>query len=564
MFLNQIQKPNHKILFVDRFDGLCDEVVASQHSWRSMQNMSGSAYPSICTRKPYHVLRRVDVDTQVFSHDKLMLLQGDTLYEGTRSIGRIGKGKRCCASMGEDFIIMPDKLLYNAALGTLRPMEQRYRKRDIQFTITDAFGEPYKDYVVSDTPPGNHALWLDTREKKLKRYQNGVYESVQSIYICLEAPGIDEGFAVGDAVSISGIRALPELNQSYIIEGLQTNRLLVMGYLPHLFTESSEVEIARSVPTLDRMAVWNQRLWGFNAEKREVYASKLGNPCVFEAFSGLSGDSYLLSLDEEPLQLIAWEEELLIFCADCIYRITGNRPQNFRTVRMEQPGLRKGSEDSLQLLNGALYYLSSQGVMYYNGLFHRINKAALRNIGDCIAFTQGNRYYLCQQNGAEQGIFVYDSERAFWHKEENCCVSSACRHKGTAYFITNNALLSVGKPDKALEDGSMEQEGPLYWFAETADFSLTLPDKRNLDMIQVMLSGKGDYAIFVAFDVDPQETDNSKIPWKIVDADVFRGELAVRVPICAQPCHTMRLRISGNGSATIYSILRSIYEVYEE
>lgn len=143
-------------------------------------------------------------------------------------------------------------------------------------------------------------------------------------------------------------------------------------------------------------------------------------------------------------------------------------------------------------------------------------------------------------------------------------VENSASNAKVAYFVVSNKLLAIGKAHSDLKQPHVAQEGNLYWYAETPDFSLSLPNKRTLDMLQVMLSGKGDYAVFVAFDVPPEEKDNSKIPWQIVDADVFRGQQAIRIPICTKPCHSMRIRISGNGEATIYSILRSIYEIYEE
>lgn len=564
MFLNQIQEPRHTSLFVDRFDGLCDEVVASQHKWRNMLNMSGEAYPSIGTRKPYTVLCRVPEETQLFVHDRLFSLREGRLYEADRAVAELGGGRRCGVSMGEDLILMPDKKIYNSALGKLRDMERSFRARGIRFGIANEYGEAYEGYVVSDQEPQNKALWLDSREKKLKRWQNGVYESLQGLYLCLEAAGIEQGFAVGDAVSLSGIREFPLLNRSYIIEGLFPGKMILAGYLERWFQEAGEVEISRSVPLLDSMAVWNNRLWGINRQKRELYASKLGSPEVFQAFSGLSGDSCLFPLEEEPLQIAALEEELIVLCEHSVYRVTGTRPANFRCTRLAQPGIRRGSEGSLALLQDCLYYVSAQGVIRYDGVFRRINRRALTRLGDCIGFAQGGRYYLCQQSGAEQGIFVYDTEHDFWHREADYAVSAAVSTEDTAYLVCSNKLLAIGRPDPSLQDRSIEQEGELYWFAETADFSLTLPDKRTMDTIQVMLNGKGDYAVFAAYDVDPEETDNSRIPWEMVDADVFRGELGARVPVCARPCHTMRLRISGNGSATIYSILRSIYELYED
>lgn len=419
MFLNSIQKPKHQSHFIDRFDGLCDEIVASQHKWRYMENMSGAAFPSICTRKPYQVLREVSEDCQVLLHKKPYLLQEGKLYEGDREVATLGKleeGKRSYACMGEALVLFPDKKIYNTSTGLLSDMEASVRKTGLRFSLADAFGHPYTDYVESDTEPEDRKLWLDSRNRKLKRWSNGAYETIQSLYICIEGEGVGDPFAAGDAIHIEGVTEYPDLNRSFIVENKDSNSLVLIGYLPQVFVEEGEVRIQRSVPDMQRLAVWNNRLWGIHRQKCEVYASKLGNPKVFEAFSGLSSDSYLLKLEEEPLQIIALKEELLLFCEQAIYRITGTRPQNFRCVRLSQTGLRRGSEESVQVLGNGIYYLGQEGIYHYNGLFRRINRGVLSNLGDCRAFIQGTGYYLCQVNGEEEGIFVYDSERDFWHK----------------------------------------------------------------------------------------------------------------------------------------------------
>ena len=56
------------------------------------------------------------------------------------------------------------------------------------------------------------------------------------------------------------------------------------------------------------------------------------------------------------------------FKTDCVHKIYGDKPGNFQTQLTACAGVKQGCADSLASYNGGLYYVSVNGVEYFESL----------------------------------------------------------------------------------------------------------------------------------------------------------------------------------------------------
>lgn len=550
MYLQTLTPPRTQSLFIERFTGLQQIGEYKQNAFANMQGMASEQYPAIATRKPYRMIRKVKPHTQVFSHKRLLRIEEGQLFDGAFPVGPVQGNPTDTVSFMNRFIMMPGKTCYNSENHVIEHMENRFCAKGIRFGIGNSFGKSIEGYVQSDTPPENQALWLDTTNNKLRQYVNGAYQDVQGIYTCLHAEGIDKGFAVGDAVEVSGV-SIEECNGSFVIEDVQKNCLVLYGNLSQSFTETNEVCIERKVPVLSSPCVWNFRVWGIDKQTQTLHASALGKPNVYYNFSGGVSDSFAMQIDN-ALALAALEDELLVFCKGGILRITGRRPQNFVSTWLAMPGIAQGCENSITLCQNAVYYYSTQGPMCYNGFFQAL-PACVPALHKAKGFALQGKYYLADEH---KGLYCYDIARKLWHREESFAISSACAHGQAAFFVVGDTLFAMGEAEQAPIENPHTEE-TVRWFVETNDFSVAEPGNRKLESLQVNISGEGQYAVYAAFDAPLNA--NKAFTWHKLQEGEFIEHKQITCRISAKTCHRIRLRIEGEGEAVLHSLCQNYY-----
>ena len=167
------------------------------------------------------------------------------------------------------------------------------------------------------------------------------------------------------------------------------------------------------------------RMWVY--DEHSIYASWLGQ---FELFTVDGTDNGGWSVTLPGTKLITGGIEYggrpVFFTEDSIITVYGGYPSAFSTRIDEAWGVEYGSEQSLQLCAGSLYYLSKAGVMRYSGnvpvcISNDLTRYQLNN---GRAGADGRHYYLYAENLARDGdsvtteafIYVWDVIRQSWHK----------------------------------------------------------------------------------------------------------------------------------------------------
>lgn len=534
-----------------------------------MENMSSDAYPTLSPRK----VRRHYVDTEnvqgLIARDNLCYVDGSYfVMDGYRvDMGLSAREADCpkrLISMGAYVIIFPDKKYVNTVdLSDYGSLDAHVTAENVSVTPSGIDGsDQTADYISATEPeaPTGGQLWLDTSESPavLRRWSEsaGLWADAGASYVCLRAPNIGKPFSAGDAVTISGAE---NLNGSTMVQSAGEDCLIITGLLPGS-TVLPQVEIHRSVPEMDFVIESGNRLWGcrygLSADGQvvnELYASALGDFKNWNRFQGLSTDSYRVSLgsDGRFTGAVTHLGYPLFFKSDCLHKIYGTEPASFRLQSTPCRGVEAGSERSLAIVGETLYYKSGSGVCAYDGSLPRDISPQLGKFSysRAVAAALGSKYYIAMESENKVGcLFVYDTARGLWHREDSFHPPEMCACRGVLYAISkgrNEIITLAGGQGAPLEE-------KVSWYAVTGAIGATQADCRYLDALQVRLSMDEGSRVHFYLRYD------SRGAWEHAGSLMGTGLGSFSVPIRPRRCDHLHLKIAGTGNACIHAITRAM------
>jgi hypothetical protein len=144
-------------------------------------------------------------------------------------------------------------------------------------------------------------------------------------------------------------------------------------------------------------------------------------------------------------------------------------------------------------------------------------------------------------------LFVYDTLRGMWHREDGTEVMDFCSCRGDLYYIdwSDNQIKSV-------KGAGVPENKAIEWEAVTGVIGTDSPDKKYISRIDVrmMLAVGARVHFYVEYD--------SVGEWKHLFSMNGVTLQTFAVPIRPQRCDHLRLKIVGEGDAKIYSICKTI------
>jgi hypothetical protein len=160
------------------------------------------------------------------------------------------------------------------------------------------------------------------------------------------------------------------------------------------------------------------------------------------------------------------------------------------------------------------------------------------------------RLYLDKDDGSEASkwnLFVYDTQKGMWHKEDNTRVDQFCSCREDLYYIDHNdqfikTMFGSGTMDSRKVD----------WMAETGIIGTDQPDRKYISKLNIRLSLELGSRLYVFIQYDSIEK------WEFLLMMEGTNLQSFSVPIRPKRCDHMRLRIEGVGDAKIYSISKTI------
>lgn len=564
---------------VDVFKGYNHNLRIGDGEFFDMENMTSDFYPVLSPRAKRCVFPEAVNPQGIIAKDSLCYVDGTKFVINGYpvDIGLSTAADECpkqLVSMGAYVIILPDKKWINTLdtteFGNIEASVTT--STDVSFELCKIDGEAYSNTTVSATEPeapANMDLWMDTSSKPyvLKQYSEtaSMWVTVATTYVKISSTGIGKPFEQYDGVTISGIldESLSDLNASMTIWEKGDDFIVVVGILDELVIQTAEegsVTIKREMPAMDFVIESENRLWGCrygiasNGEVvNEIYASKLGDFKNWNCFMGLSTDSYAASCgtDGQFTGAITHLGYPLFFKENFVHKVYGSYPANFQIQTTACRGVQKGCDRSLAIVNEVLYYKARSGVCAYDGSLPTECSYALGNeaYSDAVGGAHGNKYYISMLDSV--GIchlFVYDTAKQMWHKEDHFHARAFCSCGGDLYAIDED----TGKIVSMLGIGTTSYEDSVKWMVQTGEIGISSPDMKYISRLTIRMAMDvgAKLHIYAQYDLDKE--------WIPVCDLVGTSLRSFSIPIRPRRCDHMKLRMDGEGMAKIYSITKTI------
>ena len=573
---------------VDTFKGYNHNLRIGDGEFFDMKNMTSDYYPVLSPRKKRGVYASATSPQGMIAKDSLCYVDGtEFVIDGYRVDMGLSTNIEDCpkklVSMGAYVIILPDKKYINTAdltdFGNIEAQVQT--NAPVSFNLCKLTGDDYvADYSQSDEPadPENMTLWVDTSTvpNSLKQWSetSGMWVTIGTTYVKISSAGIGVPFEKYDGITITGLKdtvlhdnvsgneiedtsELAALEGSAVVWEKGDNYIVVVGILDASRTITESITISRKMPHMDFIVESKNRLWGcrygenINGEVvNEIYASKLGDFKNWNCFMGLSTDSYAVSVgtDGQFTGAITHLGYPLFFKETVLHKVYGDYPANIQVQDTACRGVQRGCDRSLAIVNEILYYKARSGVCAYDGSLPVEMSYAFgeTRYDNAVGGSHGNKYYICMQDTADDyHVFVYDTAKSIWHREDDLQVDAFCSCGDEMYCINGTQILTM------LGSGELETE-PVEWMVETGEIGITSPDMKYISRLTVRMSlAEGsEVRIYAMYDF----SDEWDLLWSMRGTSLR----SFSIPIRPKRCDYMKLRIEGEGVAKIYSITKTI------
>lgn len=569
----------------DAFLGYNHNLRINESEFYDMKNLTSDYYPVMAPRKKRGVYKDGINTNGMIAKDSLCYVDGSAFVIGEERIEMgLSDSAKELISMGAYVIIMPDRKYISTIK---KDDEYEHGDIDVEFTTTDDVtftmcnltGDTYDVPTenITDTAPAspeNGTLWIDTSSTPhtLKKYSdaNDMWVSIATTYIKVKSPGISKNFKQYDGVKISGItiESLKGLNSAQALWGCNESEdgtddyIIITGILDEVATQTVEqgaITITRKMPIMDFIVESNNRLWGcrYGANEdgdvvNEIYASKLGDFKNWNCFMNLSTDSYYVSCgtDGQFTGAITHLGYPLFFKENCMHKVYGDYPANFQIQSTACRGVQKGSSRSMAIVNETLFYKSGSAVCAYDGSLPEEMSSVLGEIrySDAVAGAHGNKYYITMKDGnGIYHLFVYDTAKGMWHKEDNLQVDQFCSFMNEMYGIeheTKNIITMFGS--------GTQDSNRVPWMVETGIWGMSMPDMKYISRLLLRMSLEVGAEVEICIQYD------SMGDWEQVCKMTVTSLRSFAVPVRPRRCDHFRLRIEGVGEGRIYSITKTI------
>lgn len=304
----------------------------------------------------------------------------------------------------------------------------------------------------------------------------------------------------------------------------------------------TNITLKRTIPDMDFVISDDNRLWG--AKGNTIYGSKLGDPANFNVFDGLSTDSYSVDIGNagDITAALTYGGYPTFFKEDGIFRLYGDKPSNYQIMPTMKQGVKAGCAKSLAVAGEVLFYIGINGIMAYTGgVPTKVDDALGISVVNGVAASDGQKYYISASDGENSALYVYDTAKSMWHKEDDLRLTYATYDKAVLGLTAEGELLALTRG----VDGTEEDD--VSWAVEFADMTYGSPFQ------------KGICKVHIRFDLEPDAEAKAEIcydsgEWELIREFRGNGKRSNVLPIIPHRCDHFRLRMRGTGVCDIYSL----------
>ena len=566
---------------IDTFRGYNHNLLIGDGEFFDMKNMTSNYYPILSPRGKRGVHTSPAAPQGLIAKDTLCYVDGSNfVMDGYPIDMGLSTAEEDCPkqliSMGAYVIILPDKKWINTLDVTdFGNIEASFTtSTDVTFELCTIDGDAYTDTIISSTEPEvpedteSVVYWIDisTTPHTLKQYSasSAMWVPIATTYIKISAVGIGKAFKQYDGVTISGVldKNLQDLNANMVLWGCGDDYIMVVGIMDAVSTQllsDGAITVERKMPNMDFVIESENRLWGCrygvatNGEVvNEIYASKLGDFKNWNCFLGLSTDSYAVSVgtDGQFTGAITHRGYPLFWKENCVHKVYGNYPSNFQIQTTTCRGVQRGCERSLAIVNEVLYYKARHAVCAYDGSLPAEMSSALgeEQYSEAVAGAHGNKYYISMKDAAGgHHLFVYDTAKGMWHKEDSLHADCFCSCREELYCIDHDSKKII-----TMHGSGTADTASVEWMVQTGIIGTSMPDMKYISRLLVRMSLEigARVRFFAQYD--------SMGGWEPLGTVSGTNLRTFLLPIRPKRCDHMRIRIEGTGDAKIYSITKTI------
>lgn len=576
MLAPQLTENEKQTVVTETFLGYDHNEQIADGEFYDMENLSADAYPLLSPRVRRGTAQTLGGVQGLCAKDSLCWVQGNTLYINGASMAAhmpavsISAGEKQLISMGAYVCIFPDGIYFNTEnyddngyMGHENVIDAA--SSPVSISLCQVDGEALSvSYTQSSQPesPANGEYWLDTSGKlhTLKQWAEATSQwvSVPTVYLKLSASGIGQGFKQYDGVQLSGLSGneqLEALNGSQILYDVQESYVVIVGLLDEMTSVSTgTVKLSRRVPQMDFITESGNRLWGCKygvvdgETVNELYCCKLGDFKNWECYQGISTDSWRASCgtDGRWTGAATLSDSPIFFKEDCFHRVYPSATGAHQVVEQKCAGVQNGSGRSLVVVDDRLYYKSRMGVCVYDG-------SLPSDIGSCFGQTlyynavaggARGKYFISMETEAhEWSLFVYDTRKGLWHREDSVHAESFARVDDELYYLEDGTLKTVYGSVGTLEDA-------VRWMAQTGMMTCGLVGKKYVSRLNLRMQlPKGSSMDFW------MEYDSDGV-WRHCGHIEGRGLRTFLLPIRPARCDHLRFKMTGTGEMKLFSLAR--------
>lgn len=569
----------------DAFLGYNHNLRIGENEWYDMTNVSPRSFPMFAPREPRGVVKTLTAPQGLIARDALVYVDGASLYINhiavtglvlTTTAGTIPKQ---LISMGAYIIIMPDKSYVNTAdLSDYGSIESSFSfTGDVVFTPARVDGTelPMESIPVASTPPAdpaNASYWIDTSDilgDVLRQYSamSDTWTEIPSTYTKIALTGIGSYFEIYDGVEIAGCAysgadvsltaQIPLLNGSHVLYAVSTNYIIVTGILTKVHTQTAAtVTVKRLMPAMDYITESENRLWGckygfVNSETiNEIYACAQGDFKNWNKFLGISTDSYAASVgtDGKFTGAITHLGYPLFFKENCLHKVYGSMPSNYRIDTNVCRGVQEGSARSLVIVGELLFYKGRTEVLVYDGSLPVGVSEALGadTYRTAVGGAYKDRYYVSMTDGTAYSLFFFDTANRLWYREDATQVMAFAQLDDDLYFVdavTKKLMAEFGKTGTA--------EAAVAFSATSGIIGYQYKDHKYVSRLNIRAKLTATATLTVYFRYD------SAGEWLLAGTVAGTGiTRTVMLPLRPRRCDHFEMKLTGTGDARIFSISR--------
>ncbi len=566
---------------VDAFRGLNRQEDIGPGEFAGMENFTADAYPLAQTcRSPGPV--GLPYPQGLLAKQALCYVAREKLYVGEQAYDLgLSPGEKQLVSMGAYVLILPDRLYFNTAdPQDFGPVEQVLTEPFWHMYPCDAAGNRRTfQYIGIAQPesPQEGEYWYDTSHTphQLRRYNAvtntwGYADSYISMTLDVQMNPrfpftnfFPEKFHTGDVVDMQVLgdyplcfdtqSPMPDCAESRAVKAmggpvelriLGGNRVVVPGMLPKEVSIANSIRFGSPMPVMDHVFECSNRLWGCRYGDQngkfvnEIYASRLGDFRGWSRFQGVSTDAYTASVGTDgpftgAMNYLGYP---LFFKENCLHRVYGSYPSEYRIQTTPCQGVAPGCGGSLCLLEDTALYLGRNGVCAYDGAMPSLISRELGTLsGPACAGALGHKYYL----STGEGLFVYDSQRRLWHRRSPIQARCLVAWNGKLLYpdVQTQTLMALEQREEAVD-----------FFLTTGRIAANR--FQRLRSLALRYGLKGWAMVEAEYD--------SQGHWHCLGYLKDTGLGWRHLPLRPRRCDHLRLRIRGRGQLKLHSLVKTL------